>query len=717
MLNLRSFLPIVAFVPATVFSQGFVDVAADHNMIFLETGDNYGSGISFRDFNHDGWDDITFGRSQGQQNFYRNVGGSFTLQDYGIVGAGQTRSILWADYDNDGDDDLVLTTYLGICKLFRNNGGLQFVDHTAQAGLLQLPQKTYGASWGDYDRDGWLDLYVCNYEFEGDSTDQNLWNHLYRNNGDGTFSDVTVAAGVGDGIKFSFQAMWMDYNTDGWQDLFIINDRWHPNSLYRNNGDGTFTNVADSVNVSMTLDDPMSISMADMDNDQDMDIFYTNTGVLDRYCRLLENDGSGNFTETALDHGISILAWTWGAAWVDIINNSHLDLYVTSAFPGSSAAYSNFLFGNVGDGQFVNALSLMQGENTARSFSPVCGDFDNDGFTDIAVQNQAPYRPYLWRNLGGPNHYVKITPRGTVSNRDAVGSWVKVHFDGETRVKYTVCGENYLGQSSQHLIFGLGDATLVDSVEITYLSGHRDVYYDLVVDSSYSFVEGETFIATIQPSSSQTICPGTTIVLDAGDHSSWLWNTGHTGRFLTVTAAGEYSVTVTNEFGITAESGTVVVYDELEMTTEVSNATSGEDNGSIQLTPEGGAAPYSITLNGSPVNTLIQDLAAGSYTIAVTDANGCTITSNVTISISVGLTSTKEEEISIWPNPVSGSLHYSSDASIERIFVLDTEGRELMGQAGSFSGSIDISSLAPGAYLVRLITAEREHFHRRIMKL
>lgn len=715
----RSFFGLLlmhtALLPGhSLHAQGFVDAAPMHDMTFQAPGDSYGSGASFYDFDQDGWDDITFTMPGESIKFYRNTGGSFVLEDYEISTPGQTRSVLWADYDNDGDADLVVTTYEGVCKLYRNNGNFEFTDQSITAGLLQVPQKTYGASWGDMNNDGYLDLYVCNYEFEGDPTDQNLWNQLYMNNGDGTFTNVTASSGAGDDIKLSFQGMWLDHDLDGLQDIFIINDRWFANSLYRNNGDGTFTNVAADTGVELTPDDPMSITFGDPDNDQDMDIFYTNTGNLDRYCRLLENNGTGNYSETAQSHGISVLAWTWGATWVDILNNSHLDLYITSALPGTVTAYPNYLLGNLGNGQFVNAFSLMQGENTARSFSPVCGDFDNNGFTDIAVQNQAPYRPYLWQNLGGSNHYIKITPHGTVSNKDAVGTWVKVHFGGQTRIKYTVCGENYLGQSSQHLIFGLGTHTVVDSVELVYLSGQRDVYYELDADSSYHFTEGETFMATVIPSTPQTLCNGSNVILDGGDHSSWNWSTGHTGRYLTVSAPGSYWVTVTNQHGIIAQSDPVVVHPAPSFTTEISHASGGQNNGVILISATGGLAPYSITVNGAPAGTLVEDLAPGTYSIAVTDANGCTVTSNVVISISVGSAAlTAEDEAMIWPNPFDDMLQLGS---IAELTILDTEGRTILSIA-DHQNTINTASIAPGAYIIRMTTMDGNIHHQRMIKL
>jgi hypothetical protein len=676
-----------------LFPQGFVNMAPLFQMNQVSYNDPYGSGASFYDFDEDGWDDISFARAQDSVLFFKNYSGWLETIPSLVPGTGETRQVLWADYDNDGDNDLVVTTYNGICRLYRNNGSFTFAEVTEQAGLLMMQAATYGASFGDYDRDGFLDLYVCSYEFEGDpALHYNRLNHLYHNNGDGTFTDVTLAAGVGDGIKMSFQGMWFDYDMDGWQDLFVINDRWFPNTMYRNNGDGTFTDVTASTGLALTLDDPMSISLDDIDHDGDMDIFITNTGGPDNASRLMINNGNGTFTDQAVSYGLDLHAWAWGAAWVDVTNNSLMDLYVTTALY-FLASDPNFLMGNVG-GSFVHASNLMQGQNNALSFSPVVGDFNNDGYADIAVQNRAPYPPYLWQNLGGTNHYVKITPRGTVSNRAAVGSWVRVYFNGQCRTKYTVCGENYLGQSSQHLIFGLGGSTLVDSVHIQYLSGHTDRYYNLAVDQAYTFMEGETYVAAITPAGPAMLCPGGSIMLDGGDHATWNWNTGHTGRYLTVTTPGAYTVTVTNTAGLQATSAVVVVGtspDPQITATVTPPSCHGYNDGSIVLQSAAGADLSGTSwfggFNGASLTALVQ----ATYTYTYMDTHGCGWNANVWVDAPDELMITAETEPASMGN--NGSITLAIGGGTPPYGI--TANGQVVG--------LEMTGLVPGSYTIEVV--------------
>jgi hypothetical protein len=622
----RSFLGIgicCAFIQHAC-AQGYQNIAPAQQLSFLVNCDQYGSGLSACDFDQDGWDDLTFGQWNDSLRFYRNVNGTLQLQPSFVYGAGSTRQVLWADYDNDGDKDLVVTYFNGVCKLYRNDGNFVFTDVSAAAGLITAPSLTYGASFGDYDRDGYLDLYVCNYEALGDETLYQRLNHLYRNNGDGTFTDVTIQAGVGDGIKLSFMGMWMDYDLDGWQDLFVINDRWHSNSMYRNMGNGTFQNVSNITGIMQTGQDPMSISFADFDNDGDMDIFHSNTGQSGKHTRLLENNGDGTFFENSIARGLAVYQWSWGACWTDMNNDSNLDLYVTTAIP-SSPSDPNVLLGNTGNGQFVNATALMAGSNNALSFSPVECDIDRDGYADIAVSNRTPYPPYLWKNNGGTNNSITVTLQGTLSNRDAVGSWIRVFFNGQMRLRYTVCGENFIGQSSQHLIIGLGTNTMVDSIQVQYLSGHTDRYYNLPVNTRYTFIEGETYTASIEATGSLVLCAGGSVMLDAGDHAAWTWSTGHTERTLVANSPGSYWATVTSPLGIQTNTDTVIVLFDASaapLAQVVEPSCYGGSNGSIVLL--GGeidmtGVTWSVPGNG-PV---LEQVPAGIYTYAYSTLNGC----------------------------------------------------------------------------------------------
>ncbi len=245
---------------AGIFNIEHSDISTDPN----------GVGVSFFDFDNDGWDDLTFIKQGDHLILYKNNQGLFNLLPSIIPTPGEPKHALWVDYDNDGFND-VLTTYFNVpCRLYHNDGNFNFADVTIQSGLSLLSGPSYGASFGDFNKDGYLDLYICSYSTTGNFTDPNELNVLYKNNGNGTFTNIANQAGVNDSTKASFQAVWLDYDKDGWADIYVINDfELDENSLYRNNGDETFTNVTIQSGTTNPLSNPMSNSVADFDNDGD----------------------------------------------------------------------------------------------------------------------------------------------------------------------------------------------------------------------------------------------------------------------------------------------------------------------------------------------------------------------------------------------------------------------------------------------------------------
>lgn len=619
-------------------AQGYINVAPAQGLNFtvpVTLPADFGTGVSFRDFDGDGWDDLTFANVDDSLIFYRNNNGTLERMPSLAYAAGNTRTVLWADIDNDGDDDLLVTTFNGPVKLYRNDGNWQFVDITATSGILAAYGKRWGASFGDYNKDGFLDLYVCTYIYSEENYAYSKLNHLYRNNGNGTFTDVTLQAGVGDGMKASFQSVWMDVDLDGWPDLFVINDFQPSNSLYRNNGDGTFTEMA----MALGLDEPgehcMSISMCDFDLDGDLDIYMTNTGVFlqinnGRHMLML-NNGDGTYTESSTLYGLNVFEWGWGALWVDHDNDGYQDMYIATHRELALAVPNLFFKNNNGEG-FSDAADLFPDQQITSSHSVARGDLNRDGYADIAVQNQHPFAPYVWQNEGGNANHVRITLEGTVSNRMAIGSWIKVYAGGKQYVHYTVCGENYLSQNSQHILFGLGQASVVDSVVVEYPSGHVDRYYDLAVNSEYHFKEGGSMRPVIISNAGFATCAPNTVVLDAGDHYSYLWNTGYNGRYLEVALSGTYSVSVSNEFGIQATSlpAVVTIGPAPEVFAERNDPVcAGEATGSIVLENLSGVAVQSVVWEHGASGVQLQGLEEGVYNYELTDANNCAVEGSV----------------------------------------------------------------------------------------
>ena len=615
--------------------QVYQNVAVQQGLGLLFTNSiTFGHGVSFFDFNDDGWDDLTFTMRADSLEVYLNVAGQLQRQTPFLPPLGDLKHALWVDYDNDGDHDLFTTTFSGRHRLWNNNGQFQFTDVSQSAGFLFANEKNFGASWGDYDRDGFLDLYVCTYESEGTEADFARLNQLYRNNGDGTFTNVTLAAGVGNGIRLSFQSVWMDHDLDGWPDLFIINDRNYANTLYRNNGDGTFSDITDMAGVGFPENDPMTITVGDMDNDGDLDIFITNSGITDDMrCKLLVNNGDGTYTDRAQEFGVDVRSWSWGAVWVDQDNDGWLDLYFTTDFP-NGALDSNYFFRNEEGLGFVSGNHLFEGPHTARSYGCARGDLNNEGYADIVAHNLVPDPPFLWASTGGSAHYIKIGLRGTVSNRQAVGSWIRVYAGGQCYVHYTLCGENYIGQDSQYRIFGLGQTTVVDSVQVLYPSGHMDTYLLPAIDTLHRSTEGETYTAQVSVQGPLSVCEDEVVLLDAGEHEAYLWSDGSTQRFLATAEAGAYWFTAWNAFGVAAWSDTVVVtisplpHVLADLTPP---ACHGEATGSIVLTNAAGPAIAEVTWSNGAQGAALDGLAVGEYAYLLVDEFGCTATGSLTM--------------------------------------------------------------------------------------
>lgn len=628
-------LALALAVSYSLSSQQFINVADDLGISALPEFVFFGSGLSFYDFNGDGLDDLSFTMTNDSLVFYQNTGEGFELLPSPIYADGEAKCLLWVDYDNDGDLDLFLSINDGRYKLYQNDGDFNFTDVSDIVGLSLANERHYGASFADYNKDGYLDFYVCTYAFDAGPVLYDTYNHLYKNNGDGTFTDVTEEAGVEDGVRLSFQSVWLDYDHDGWLDLFVINDRLFSNSLYKNNGDGTFEDVSAEAGIQFPGQDPMTATVGDFDNDGDLDIYMTNTGVTGKLPKLLVNNGDGTFTDMAASHNVTFPYWSWGAVWADFDNDGLQDLYATTSNPSSLVPpVTNQAFQQTGNGLFLSAGFEFENDSAGRYYSAVRGDFNNDGYFDIATLGRAPHDVRLWENQGGSHAYIKITLAGTASNSHAIGSWIKVYAGENTYTQFTHCGENYLSQNSQHHIFGLGISTEVDSVVVTYPSGHSDAYYDLEANHHHYLTEGDTYGVALEASPGTQVCEGQSVTLSAGAHEAYLWSDGSEESTLEVTESGTYAVTTFNAFGVAAtDSITVVVSPEpniLESTTHPTCADA--ENGTIQLQNQAGPAPMAVTWEHGAEGLELDSLPAGVYTYLFTDINGCTLEGTVALS-------------------------------------------------------------------------------------
>ena len=496
-----------------------------------------GTGLAF--FDADGDTDMDLylvnGLEFGQEDrpeapsdaLYRNDGdGTFTditarsgIRD-GRWGAGAAA----ADYDNDGDTDLYVTNF-GPNALYRNNGDGTFTDVGESAGVDD-PRWSSGAAWLDYDRDGDLDLYVANHvEFDrlnpprmekmcvwrgfevgcGPLAYTPLPHLLYRNNGDGTFADVSAAAGISRTPGYGFGALAGDFDADGDPDVFVANDSM-ANFLWRNNGDGTFTDVAliagAAYNEEGREQAGMGADFGDVNNDGRWDIFITTFSEDSN--TLFRNDGGLFFSDVTWIAGLgedSLPFLGWFTKFFDFDNDADQDLIVANghvwpeadSFKGAKGyAQEPILYSNLGNGTYRN-VSAGAGAVFAQrgnSRGGAVADYDNDGDLDVAIAN-IHQRPWLLRNDGGNRAaWIRFRLEGTRSNRDAIGARVSVRAGGRTQYYEIRSGDGYISSGDPRAHFGLGEAARAEAVEIRWPSGRTESLGLLNPGTEYTVREG-----------------------------------------------------------------------------------------------------------------------------------------------------------------------------------------------------------------------------------
>jgi len=477
----------ILFLFSFVYCQG--QLSFQENATSRGVGYSYGSsylggGVSFCDFNGDGWDDLTYATENGEKIFFfKNIGGTFIQIDLGIDDTFYNKQVIWVDYDNDGDKDFFATSYTGVNKFYKNDGNLNFTDISGSCGLFTNDLYTSGATFGDIDNDGDLDVFICNL----DKITLNQRNYLYRND-NGIFVDITAASGISLGNLLSFCASFFDYDNDGDQDIYISNDKpGQINRLYQNNGSGSFTDVSNTSGTALAID-AMSTTIADYNNDGWLDVYVTNTTSGNYH---LENNGDGTFTNVADIVGTAFYSVAWGAVFLDADNDADLDLYVSGMRDGSDGSLPSAFYEN-SNNIFTIPTSAGFINDTAESYANAIGDFNNDGYPDIIVMNDTDNN-FLWENTTtNSNNWLKVKLEGTTSNRDGIGSKIEISINGQKQFRYTVCGEGYLGQNSGTEFFGIGDANLIDYVKVTWLSGAVDILNNVTPNQTLTIVENST---------------------------------------------------------------------------------------------------------------------------------------------------------------------------------------------------------------------------------
>jgi hypothetical protein len=467
-------------------SAQFIDRAADFGILHGYGENQYGGGVSFCDFDQDGDDDLSFASEFGEDlYFYRNNGGTYELIDPPLVSnQDETEQLLWFDFDNDGDQDLFVTVNWGSgSKLYENDGG-NFIDITAAAGLSTDSLPTYTACIADFDRDSWLDIYVCNRS----GFVHPYSNILYRNLGNGQFEDVTLSANAGAGIQAPLAVLFHDFNDDLWPDILIANDRGFGNQLLQNQQDGTFLEISLSSGFYQEMN-AMGITPGDFDSDGDFDYYISNTPEGNA---LMQNDASGGFDDVAADQGCAFYGIAWGVHFLDVDNDRDLDLFSGGLYQAPENVPS-VIYENDGAGNFLPGFGFV--DSLAQNYGNAMGDLNSDGYPDLAVVNIDPFQHRLWQNPGGSNNWAKIQPQGQISNRDGIGSLIEIEHDGITQKRYMHCGTSYLGQDAHYAWYGLGTSDVIDRVLISWPSGLIDEWTNLDVNQLHQLQEGSSLNA------------------------------------------------------------------------------------------------------------------------------------------------------------------------------------------------------------------------------
>jgi hypothetical protein len=472
------------------------------------------NGVAAADYNNDGLIDIYVvsrlpksPHHPGSANslFKNNGDGTFTnvAKEAGVEGIADTIKTIpqndlvenfgasWGDFDDDGDVDLYVTNK-GVDELFENLGDGTFKNITHSAGLDLLIRDSSSAAWFDLDRDGDLDLYVSSYGEHGlpPSSD----NVMYRNNGDGTFTDITSATGLGKSV-YTYTTLILDADMDGWPDLYCVND-FGDNFFYLNNCDGTFREATQEFGLD-NAGEGMGATMGDYDNDGFFDIYHTNVGDdLDfEWSPLFRHSINGTFEDVSRQTGTGITNWAWGCEFLDFDLDGNLDLYVVNGFT-SANVYHNRLYRNNGDGTFED-FSAQSGADSQEEARGLCvADFNNDGRLDLAVANLRG-TVHLYLNTIRSGNYLKINLIGTQSNRDARGAVVSITANDKTYHR-TNDGVEYYGQSKVPVHFGLGNARVVQNIAVLWPSGLQQEFYDIPANRTITITEKSANVTAVK---------------------------------------------------------------------------------------------------------------------------------------------------------------------------------------------------------------------------
>lgn len=616
---------------------------------------------SWADFNGDGFDDAVIVDSEDYHTslFVNNGDGTFTENTNNAIydNMGPSIACSWGDYNNDGNVDLYICNTgnngpeASVNFLYRNDGNGVFT-RIVTGEIVTDQGWSLGAAWADYDNDGFLDLYVSNF------TEPNC---LYHNNGNGTFAKITEGEIVTDNYN-TYSASWADYDNDGYQDLFVVNYFYDAlpgqnDCLYHNNGDGTFTKNTTAL-IANDLALSQGSSWGDFNNDGWLDLFVTvNDFDVVKHNILYKNNGNGNFTlvnaAPSIDGGAS-----FGSAWLDMNNDGFLDLTVSNN--GGTARRLNYLYLNNGDETFVNQPTDEATTTPIRDYCSSIADYDHNGYPDILTPSYSTTLIHgLYQNNGGTNNWLSLRLTGVVSNSSAIGARLRCYSEGmvQTREVSSASGQ-YCGSSLMQ-IFGIGAETEIDSITINWPSGIHQVIENPVINQ---------ILLVTEASSANTGTDILTFVMPNQIGSSVINVSTHT---VTAEVANGTSlssiapiITISAGASINPASGATVDFSNGPV-----NYTVTAENGDIQV--------WVVSVNTSTVGLLNPHISASS--------------------------------LSVYPNPSKGSGNISMVAPASgnyNVEVFTQEGQLMRSYHVNLTGDKSIivrfEDYLPGLYIIRL---------------
>ena len=509
--------PTCAVAPASIAQPTFVVGNEAAGILHLHTMNGntrysrlFGAGAAAADYDRDGRIDLFLAQAYGFPDaLYRNNGdGTFTnvAAAAGVAGLKESRAAIWLDYDNDEWLDLFIACDPDAIPgqpladpnttanlLYHNNGDGTFVEVSQSAGVRRMPnpeldQTTGGLAAADINNDGFLDVYVS------------CWNNpnaLYLNNGDGTFSEIGVAAGVSE-PGASWAPMFHDVNDDGWADL-LLNVDFAPNRLLINQQDNTFVDAAAAYGFANAFNE-MGMALGDYDNDGDLDLCATNIEVpfgnpnqLDKYTLLLRNEGPAPaaYADVSVAAGIARTGWGWGCTWLDCDNDGWLDLAVTNGFPGAPYGVDPArLFHNLGDGTFAEISAAAGYTSIVNGRGLIAFDPDEDGDLDLLETNYSDFVRYYRNQTATVGHWLAIDAIAAgASNRYAVGAVITVSAGGRSQAQQISAGTSFVSAEPPRKSFGLG-ANISADVAVRWPNGTTESYAGVAADQIVRIREG-----------------------------------------------------------------------------------------------------------------------------------------------------------------------------------------------------------------------------------